>query len=492
MSTVIYPNPAQHATEAHDMASHVTAPLGEVRPRVEVLRFPGKPVAFSEVITALTYALDLASNESSGHTLRTCILGMELGQRLFLAPEHMSDLYYALLLKDVGTTSNSVELCELLGMDETLCRHAVRVFDWTRIEWPQLRFVWLHSFLGYPWRQRLSKIFGLLSNKSLARLASRQRAITSETIAGKFRRSETTIDAIRCLEERWDGSGGPSGLKKDEIPLLSQLCSVAQTLESFERIVGRDEAVRVIERRSGRWFDPGIVAAVVTMHQTGKLWHGVDVPNLMFAVLSREPKPHNLGADYDAFDDICSAFADVIDAKSHYTFLHSHSVAELCEAMGHEMQLTGEEVTTLRRAALLHDIGMLSIPNEILDKEGPLTERQRAAIEQHATHSYELLRRVRGFEPIAAIARSHHERLDGSGYPDALKREQICTLTRILSVADVYDALSSPRSYRDNLAQDEVLRLVESQVPHALDRECFNALRRILGNAGPKIVPQAV
>lgn len=451
--------------------------------QASVLNFPSKPVAFSELVAALTYAVDLGSSEHSGHTLRTCILGMNIGRRLFLPVEFMSELYYALLLKDVGTTSNTVQICELMGMEESLCRLALRVFDWTGLSRSQVRFVFKHAFLTEHGPKRWKRVLGLLRNRKLVWRAARQRAVTSELIARKFGRSDATIDGIRCVDEHWDGSGGPGGLKRDEIPLIAQICSIAQSLESLDTILGRDRAVRTIEQRSGKWFDPGIVAAAITMHESGSLWSGVEDDNLMREVLSRDPAPEGVPCDYEAFENICSAFADMIDAKSHYTFMHSQNVAVLTEAIAREMDLSEEQITELRRAALLHDIGMLGIPNSIMDKEGPLTEQQWDAVRQHPGHSHELLRRVRGFHDVARIARDHHERLDGSGYPQGLHAEEIDLPTRILSVADVYDAICSPRAYRPNLEPDSMLQIMDRLTPHQLDMDCVNALKRILAHA---------
>lgn len=456
--------------------------------QASVLNFPTRPVAFSELVAALTYAVDLGSSEHSGHTLRTCILGMNLGRRLFLPREFMSELYYALLLKDVGTTSNTVQICELMGMEERLCRLALRMFDWTSLTFPQIRFVLKHAFLAERWPSRLKHAFGLLRNRKLVWRAARQRAVTSELIARKFGRSDTTIDGIRCVDEHWDGSGGPAGLERDEIPLIAQICSIAQSLESLDTILGRDHAVRVVESRSRTWFDPGLVAAAITMHEGGTLWSGVDESNLMHEVISRDPAPEGVPCDYEAFENICSAFADMIDAKSHYTFMHSQNVAVLTEAIAREMEMDEEQITELRRAALLHDIGMLGISNSIMDKEGPLTEQQWDAVRQHPNHTHELLRKVRGFDSVARIARDHHERLDGSGYPQGLDAEQIDLPTRILSVADVYDAICSPRAYRDNLEGDTVLQIMDRLTPQQLDLDCVNALKRILFQAQQECV----
>ncbi|WP_198137592.1 HD-GYP domain-containing protein [Terriglobus sp. TAA 43] len=447
-----------------------------------MLKFPPSPLIFSELVASLTYAFDLGSSEHSGHTLRTCVLGMNLGRNICPSLEWMSELYYALLLKDVGTTSSTVDICERMGMDEPLCRLALRVFDWSKPTWPQIRFVLRYAFRSKPLFSRCKHVLRLLRNRRLVWQSARQRGVTSELIARKFDRSEATIDAIRCVDERWDGSGGPAGLSKDEIPLMAQVCSIAQTLESLETVLGREEAVRIIEDRSSTWFDPGLVALVVIMHEEGTLWDGADTPDLMREVLSRDPAPERIASD-DAFENVCSAFADMIDAKSHYTFMHSQNVALLTEAIARQLQLDEEKITSLRRAALLHDIGMLGISNSILDKEGPLTEQQWAAVREHPKHSYDLLRKVRGFESIARITRDHHERLDGSGYPQGLTAENIDLCARILSVADVYDAVRSPRAYRDQLEPELVLQIMEKLTPHQLDAECVAALKRILVEA---------
>lgn len=457
--------------------------LAEAPRRPAVLKFPSRPVVFSELVAALTYAFDLGSSEHSGHTLRTCVLGMNLGGAICPSQEWMSELYYALLLKDVGATSNTVDICERMGMEEQLCRLALRVFDWTKLTWPQIRFVFRHAFRGKSFPSRLKHILRLLQNRRLVWQSARQRAVTSELIARKFGRSEATIDAIRCVDERWDGSGGPAGMKESEIPLMAQTCAIAQTLESLDTILGRDEAVRIIEDRAGTWFDPGLVALVVIMHQEGTLWNGADTPDLMQEVLSRDPEPGKIACGYDVFENICSAFADMIDAKSHYTFMHSQNVAVFTEAIARQMHLSEEKITSLRRAALLHDIGMLGISNSILDKEGPLTEQQWVAVREHPRHTYDLLRKVRGFEDVARIARDHHERLDGSGYPQGLTAEDIDLPTRILSVADVYDAVCSPRAYRNNLEPETVLQIMEKLTPHQLDVDCVAALKRILEQA---------
>lgn len=441
------------------------------------------PVAFSEVIAALSYALDLTSKGSSGHTLRACLLGMRVGTHLHLAPQQMADLYYGLLLKDAGCSQNAAQMCELMGMDETVCKRAARTFDWSRFELQQLRFVLRHAFGNKRVLGRAKGLAKLMMSRAKAgRYMMTTRCAAGARVAHKLGMSSETANAIRSLDEHWDGAGQPEGLLGSNIPLLAQIRNIAQNLEVVEQLTGRDGAIAVLVERSGRWFDPQMVASVQRMHRDGDLWGDEPDEELMQAVVDLEPRPRAVLAEETALDDICSAFAEIIDAKSHYTFLHSREVARHAVAIGVEMDLDEWELRDLRRAALLHDIGKLGVPNTVLDKAGELNADEWAILRRHPADAYRLLRRIPGFETIALIARSHHEKMDGSGYPDGLVASQLGVLARILVVADVYDALSSKRPYRQDLTQEQVMAIMAADTPHALDRDCFEALLRTLPN----------
>lgn len=178
-------------------------------------------------------------------------------------------------------------------------------------------------------------------------------------------------------------------------------------------------------------------------------------------------------------DEICFHLAERIDAASPYTYRHSTGVAAAAAAIARELNFGAHEVALVRRAALLHDIGKLCIPSEILDKPGPLTPEEWEIVKGHSRASYEILMEIRGLEALAEIAAAHHERLDGSGYFLGLRGDQIGMPARILAVADVYDALISKRPYRDALPREEVFGILRAQTPHALDAACIAALEKV-------------
>jgi len=142
---------------------------------------------------------------------------------------------------------------------------------------------------------------------------------------------------------------------------------------------------------------------------------------------------------------IAEAFARVIDAKSPWTFEHSNGVAEAATTIASALGFSDDEVRTLRRAALLHDVGKLGVSSLILDKPAKLTDMEFAVIRRHPLLTEQILQRVGCFRPLVAVAAAHHERLDGSGYHQGIGGSELSLAARVLCVADVFDALRASR-----------------------------------------------
>lgn len=176
-------------------------------------------------------------------------------------------------------------------------------------------------------------------------------------------------------------------------------------------------------------------------------------------------------------DTVCDAFSQIVDAKSHYTAEHSLRVCSYALEIAEAMDFSPERMTTMRRAALLHDLGKLAVPNTILDKAGALSQEEWKRVRQHPYHTAQVLGRIVGFERIAAIAGAHHERLDGQGYPQGLDGSDLDQEMRILAVADVFDALSSARPYREALPLTQVFAIMEKDAGQALDRDSIEVLK---------------
>jgi putative nucleotidyltransferase with HDIG domain len=187
-----------------------------------------------------------------------------------------------------------------------------------------------------------------------------------------------------------------------------------------------------------------------------------------------------LVADNARLDRVAHAFASIVDAKSPYTAHHSERVATIAVAVAALLDLDADKRKTLHRAALLHDIGKLGVSNRILDKPGPLGKTEWATIRRHPQWTMEILSRLGAFRDVARIAAAHHERLDGSGYHRGLTAEQLDQPSRILAVADVAEALSAERPYRQALGPDKVLTIMRRQANCALDPGAVAALVDVL------------
>jgi putative nucleotidyltransferase with HDIG domain len=267
--------------------------------------------------------------------------------------------------------------------------------------------------------------------------------------------------------------------------------NLAQTLAVFMTARGPQGAAEVMEQRARRWFDPDLVKAAQSLAKTDALWAGLDDPNIIAQVAALEPREHQLIVSANTLDDICMAFAEVIDAKSPFTYRHSNGVADAAVAIAGQLGMPEFETIQLRRAALLHDIGKLSVPNTILEKPGKLTNEEWDVVKKHPYYTFEVLRRIPGFEQLSDVAAAHHEKLDGSGYFRHWGAAQLNTPARILAVADVYDALAARRPYRDALPLDTVFQIMHQEAPRALDAECLEALEMSRGNTGSSLAALA-
>ena len=179
---------------------------------------------------------------------------------------------------------------------------------------------------------------------------------------------------------------------------------------------------------------------------------------------------------------MAEAFAQVIDAKSPYTARHSERVAEIAVATATTLGFPDESLRDLRRAGLLHDIGKLAISNLILDKPGKLTEEEFAAVKRHPLVTEQILRRVTRFADIADIAAAHHEKLDGSGYHRGVRGDELGLPARVLAVADIFEAMTADRPYRQPMEMEQALELMRRDVGARICPDAFGALER---SAGP-------
>ncbi len=188
-----------------------------------------------------------------------------------------------------------------------------------------------------------------------------------------------------------------------------------------------------------------------------------------------------------SYNEVLTALVAAVETRDSYTKGHSEKVARLATQIGEAMGLPPEALRILYQAGLLHDVGKIGIPDAILNKPGRLTPSEFELVKTHPVLSEDIVGRIPSLRPTLEAIRWHHERLDGSGYPDGLREDRIPLETRIMAVADVYDAMSSGRSYRSAWPEAAVLAHLRQEAGRLFDERCVAALHQALEQEGETV-----
>lgn len=286
-------------------------------------------------------------------------------------------------------------------------------------------------------------------------------------------------EAFRFTYERWNGAGFPAGAKGEEIPLAMRVVHLTHDMEALGRRRSPAEAIDAARDRRDRTYDPEL-ADLFAAH--GDVWfERLGKVEPWDAVLDLEPEPHRTleGAE---LDDALTVAADFIDLKSPYRGGHSRRCAELAVVAAGVLGATEEEIATLRRAALVHELGIGAIPNSIWDKPRPLTRAEFDRVERHPMLTEQMLRRSPALAALNPAAAAHHERGDGSGYHKGLRGDATDRGASILAAVDVYVGLTTDRADRpatsDAAAATDLRRLASEGLLEG------GSVEAVLGAAG--------
>jgi HD-GYP domain-containing protein (c-di-GMP phosphodiesterase class II) len=445
--------------------------------KAEIL--PAAELKLSELIASLSYALDITEGQPPGHCVRACWIGMHIGRQAGMADEQLWELYYTLLLKDLGCSSNAARICELYLTDDLDFK---RDYKTVGDSLPQvLGFVLKHTGLKAGLAERFRSVMTILRDgPEIARELVATRCQRGADIARLLRFPEGVAEGIYSLDEHFNGNGKPARLAGEAIPLYARIALLAQVIDVFHTESGRAGALKEVRARAGQWFDPMLVQAFDTVAQSDAFWSTLGLDSIDEAVASLLPAGagRQQVLDDDYLDDIATAFGQVVDAKSPYTSGHSARVALYTDMIAESLGLSMERRRWLKRGALLHDVGKLGVSNSVLDKAGALDRAEWDAVKLHAEFTETILGRIGPFRELAAIAGAHHERLDGSGYPRGLAAHDIRIETRIITTADIFDAITASRPYRGAIPVPQALEMMQKTVGTALDPGCYDALVR--------------
>jgi len=415
-----------------------------------------------------------------GHTMRSCLIGMRMGREIGLGTEDLSALYYALLLKDAGCSGNASRMAALFGSDDNEVKARMKLVDWHQ----RLRLAYhtaKNVARGQSLFKRVKQFFAIARTEHMTRDLITLRCERGAAIAKRLGFPAPTARAIRSLDEHWSGLGYSEGLSGEDIPLLARIANLSQTVEAFHAAEGVNAAMAMVRDRRESWFDPALVDVVLSWRNDHAWWNELRRDDVTALVLAEEPADRVRFVDDDGLNEVARAFADIIDAKSPFTFEHSRRVADYAVAMGRAQSFNEEQLRRLYRAGLLHDIGKLGVSNRILDKPGPLDAAEREAMERHPANSFSILERVSAFRDFAWTAALHHEKLDGSGYPYGVTGDKLDGNARCLVVADIYDALTTDRPYRAGMTNEAAFALIDADRGTRLCETTVDALREVVG-----------
>jgi HD-GYP domain-containing protein (c-di-GMP phosphodiesterase class II) len=435
-------------------------------------------IRLAEVLAALSLATDLANGFALEKGLRNCLLAVLIAREVGIEAQELADVYYFALLRSIGCTSYAYEEALAVGDDQNFRNAFAGLDSARRSDMMRRAFTRLGAGAGPARRARAIRGF-LGGGRGLAVRMSHANCEAGSRLAERLFLGQAVCRALTQVHERWDGKGIPEGVSGEDLTLAARIGVFAHDVTVHYPRVDRGRVRQIVMRRSGGEYDPLVADAFLS--RSDDLLDAVDADSVWDAVLDVEPRPHPWLPE-SRLDALAAAFADFVDLKSPYTLGHSSGVAALAEGAARRLRLPDVEVTAIRRAALLHDLGRASVSNAIWDKPKPLTPVDWERVRLHPYYTERVLERSPVLRPLARLAGAHHERLDSSGYHRGDRAALQPLLARILAAADAYHAMTEVRPHREPMPASTVSGALSDEASAGrLDRDAVHA---VLDTAG--------
>jgi HD-GYP domain-containing protein (c-di-GMP phosphodiesterase class II)/DNA-binding CsgD family transcriptional regulator len=432
----------------------------------------------AELLAAVSLATDLAHDVPAESALRDALLAVELARLAGWTGADVSDAYYLALLYHIGCTGAVAAQSRLGAGDDIRVRRWMSEADFTdrpammRIAATKLAPQWGPT--GWPQGMSALATAGRDLPEAFASVAEVASRLSDRLGAGPG-----VTESLSDAYGRWDGKVFPTLPSGEGLSATGRLVHLVHVAQIYYLAGGVEAADAVVRQRSGTEFDPEL--ARLWLHNSHDLLRTVSADSVWDQVLGAEPNPHR-GVGPSHLDEVSAALADFVDLASPFTRGHSTRVARLAEGAALNAGLGADDTATVRRAAYVHDLGMLSVPNRVWTKRGPLSPAEWERVRLHAYHTQRILSLAAPLRATASIAGLHHERLDGSGYHRGLHANALPLTARILAVAEAYESMSEERAWRPALAQAEAARHLRDEV--AAGRLDARALEAVLLAAG--------
>jgi HD-GYP domain-containing protein (c-di-GMP phosphodiesterase class II)/DNA-binding CsgD family transcriptional regulator len=416
-------------------------------------------VTLAELVGAFSLTTDLGLGQPLEHVLRSWVIAARLGEHVGLDPADRDDLYYVSTLAWVGCVADTPELAAWFG-DDIAFRGDSRQIDLAGL--PMMGFMLRHVGVGSPalHRLRLGASFMVKGAKAVER-ALLSHCLTTAQMAERLGLGTDVCDTLQQTFTRWDGKGVPGGMGGQDIAMSMRLLHLADIVEVFQRSGGPDAAVEVARARRGTYFDPDVVDAFCPVASD---IIGTSDGDLDWNALIADNRALQRSLTEAELDNALEAIADFTDLRSPPRAGHSRCTAELAARAATCAGLPEPDVTMVRRAALVHDIGLHALPATILNKPGPLSASETERMRMHAYYTERMLAGPGQLARIGAVASLTNERCDGSGYHRGLAGAAIPVTGRLLAAACAYCAMIEPRPWRPALTAKEATEELRAEV----------------------------
>jgi HD-GYP domain-containing protein (c-di-GMP phosphodiesterase class II) len=438
----------------------------------------------AEIVSSLSLATETAAGVAPETAPRAAIVATRIAESMGASPQDRQDVYYASLLRYIGCTSFAHETAWYGGGDDIGLLRALTPADAGSL--PDVaKHIVRGAAKGAGAVTRVKSVARLLGDPTVPKRLAAAHCEQAAHLAVQIGAGARVAEILAHTYERFDGKGGPLGLRGEAIAPLARVMHVAYCAVLGGSFHGPVAALEIVRARTGGELDPAACDAFAKRTQDHLAILGA--ASVWDEVLIAEPSPRRF-VPPGRVPDVARAFAHFVDLKSPYTIGHSIGVARLCEAALARAGASDEEREQGRLAGLLHDLGRASVPNGIWDKPGPLNVVERERVEQHTYQSERILARAPALAALAKIVGAHHERLDASGYHRGTAGGAIPRVARFLAAADVYQAMCAERAYRP--ARDPAsaaAALAEEAQSGRLDRDAVSRVLEAAGHSPPRL-----
>jgi len=447
------------------------------------LPIPAPPLRLGELVATLALGQDNAFGQPLELQLRSCLLAVALCEEAGFDEQLRETVYWVALLRYVGCTGHAHEVATVFGDDIAILAETLvlDIADPAEVGHAMVEFA--TAGRAPEEREQIARSI----QEGAHDWAVHNFATGCEVGDMLIQRLDLGPDvreAFGFTYERWNGNGYPTGARGDQIPLAMRAVHLSHDMEAIGRRSSPAQAIDAARERRDRTYDPELADLFATH---GSSWFDqLDKMEPWDAVLDLEPEPHRTleGAELDA---ALTVAADFIDLKSPYMAGHSRRCAQLAADAAGLLGSADEAVTTLRRAALLHELGTTAVPNSILDKRDPLTRAEFDRVELHTMLTEQMLGRSPALAALNPVAAAHHEKADGSGYHKGLQADATERAARILAAADVYVGLTTERADRPEFSADSAATELRGLVSRGvLEHGTADAVLKAAGHHEPR------